>query len=79
MISEQKAEFIISLLTAKISELLAANTGKTITDSMRDFMATKTFLLLFNPRSYLYLESYAYIMDMLDAEYVGDIDRWMEI
>jgi hypothetical protein len=79
MISEQKAEFIISLLTAKISELLAANTGKTITDSMRDFMATKTFLLLFNPSSYLYLESYAYIMDMLDAEYVGDIDRWMEI
>lgn len=77
--NEQRAEFMINLMTAKVSELLATQNGKTITDSMRDFMTTKTFLLLFNPNSYLYLESPEYIMDMLDAEYSGDIERFMEV
>ncbi|MDR1663687.1 MAG: hypothetical protein LBR83_02025 [Clostridiales bacterium] len=78
-IAEQKAEFMINLLTAKIAEVLAVQNGKTVTDSLRDFLATKTSSLLFRPQSYLYLESPEYILDMLDAEYTGDIDRWLEV
>jgi hypothetical protein len=76
--TERRAEFMINLATAKVSELLATTSGKTITDSMRDFMTTKTYSLLFNPNSYLYLESPEYIIDMLDAEYAGDMERWLE-
>ncbi len=78
-ISEKKAEFMINLITAKIAELLAAKSGKSITDSMSEFMTTKTFALLFLPGSYLYLESPEYILDMLEAERSGDIERWLEV
>jgi hypothetical protein len=77
--SEKKAEFMINLMTAKIAELLAAKNKKSITDSMSDFMTTKTFALLFLPDSYLYLESPEYILDMLEAEYSGDMERWLEV
>ncbi len=46
---------------------------------MRDFMTTKTFSLLSTPQSYLYLESPMYILDMLEAEYSGDIERWLAV
>ena len=78
-VSGQRAEFMINLMTAKIAELLAAKNGKTVTDSMSEFLATKTYALLFSSESYLYLESPEYILDMLDAEYSGDIDRWLEV
>ncbi len=78
-ISEQKAEFMINLMTAKVAELLAAKGGKSITASMSEFMTTKTFALLFLPSSYLYLESPEYILDMLEAERSGDMERWLEV
>ena len=78
-ISEQKAEFMINLMTAKVAELLAAKGGKSITDSMSEFMTTKTFALLFLPSSYLYLGSPEYILDMLEAERSGDVERWLEV
>ncbi len=78
-VTEKKAEFMIDLMTAKIAELLAGQNNKSVTDSMREFMATKTFSQLFSPKSYLYLESPEYILDMLDAERSGDIQRWLEI
>jgi hypothetical protein len=77
--NEQRAEFMINLITAKIAELLAVKNAKTITDSMREFMATKTFSLLCIPHSYLYLESPEYIIDMLDAENSNDIERWLVV
>jgi hypothetical protein len=42
-------------------------------------MATKTYDLLIESGSYLYLESAEYVLDMLDAELSGDWERWMEI
>jgi hypothetical protein len=42
-------------------------------------MATKTFELLINPGSYLYLEATAYVEDMLNAEFAGDWDSWLEV
>jgi hypothetical protein len=77
--NEQKADFMIDMLTAKIADLLAAESGKSVTDSMREFMTTKTFALLFRPQSYLYLESPEYILDMLNAERSGDVERFLEV
>ena len=42
-------------------------------------MTTKTYELLANPKSYLYLEAAPYVEDMLDAELSGDWERWMEV
>jgi len=78
-ITEQSTIYMIDLLTAKIAEMLAAESGRTITDSMRDFMTTKTYALLLRPQSYLFLESPQYILDMLDAEKKEDTERWMEV
>jgi len=50
-----------------------------VTDAMRLFMATKTYELLTNPKSYLYLEAAPYVEDMLNAELSGDWKSWMEV
>ena len=42
-------------------------------------MKSKTYALLINPESFLYLESPAYVLDMVDAEQRGDWDRWLEV
>jgi hypothetical protein len=78
-VTDRRAEFMIDLMTAKIAELLTIANKKTITDSMREFMATKTYSLLLRPQSFLYLESPEYVLDMLDAERTGDIERWLEV
>jgi len=78
-ITRQSTIYMIDLLTAKISEMIAAESGAPITDSMRDFMTTKTYALLLRPQSYLFLESPQYILDMLDAEKTNDVERWMEV
>ncbi|GHU39037.1 hypothetical protein FACS1894105_13560 [Clostridia bacterium] len=77
--SVQNAYFLIDLLTAKISEMLAERNGQTITTAMREFMATKTFAVLARPQSFLHLESPEYILDMLDAENTHDTERWLEV
>jgi hypothetical protein len=46
---------------------------------MRLFMTTKTYELLANPKSYLYLEAASYVEDMLNAELSGDWESWMEV
>ena len=43
------------------------------------YMTTKTYELLSNPKSYLYLESAVYVEDMLNAELTGDWESWMEV
>ncbi|GHU43341.1 hypothetical protein FACS1894111_08770 [Clostridia bacterium] len=78
-VSAQNANFLIDLLTAKISESLSMENEKSITDSMREFMSTKTFAVLSSSQSYLFLESPAYILDMLNAERSGDFESWLEV
>ena len=59
--------------------MLAKRDGVTHTDALRRFMSTETYELLLDPESYLHLESAEYVLDMVDAEESGDIDRWMEV
>ncbi len=78
-VTDQSTRFTIDALVAKIAETLSRETRKTPTESLRDFMATKTYHLLLNPKSYLFLESPAYIKEMIEAERVGDWDTWLEV
>jgi len=48
-------------------------------EAVRQFMATKTYSLLFDKESYLYLESYEYVLDMLQSEEKGNWDEWLEV
>ena len=66
-------------ITAQVSDTYAENHDIPVTEAMRLFMATKTYELLINPKSYLYLESAAYVEDMLNAELSGDWESWMEV
>ena len=78
-ITEHTVPFCIDALTVRISEEYAKTNGISNTEALRIFMSTKTYELLIDPKSYLYLESMEYILDMLDAEFCEDWDRWFEI
>ena len=77
--NENTSQALIDLHIVKLVETLAERDGKSKTNCVREFMATKTYELLADPESYLCLESPAYILDMLDAERAGNWDRWLEV
>lgn len=77
--NENTCQALIDLQVVNLTETLAGREGKSKTDCLREFMASKTYELLAEPESYLCLESPAYVLDMLDAERSGDWDRWLEV
>ena len=79
IITEHTVPFCIDSLAARTSEQYAKANGISNTDALRSFMSTKTYELLIDPKSFLYLESMEYVLDMLDAELSEDWDRWFEI
>ena len=78
-IHENPTVFITDLLVTNVVDALAKKTGKTVTATLREVMESKTYALLLNPESYLYLESPTYVLDMIDAEQSGDWNRWLEV
>jgi len=76
--SEQKIQLCIDALAADVADKLAQESRITITAALQEFMGTKTYLLLFDEHSLLYLESAEYIFDMLQAEQCGNWERWRE-
>jgi hypothetical protein len=75
----QAMEFAADMTAAEVAKRYAEKKGISTTEGVRAFMATKTYALLINPKSYLSLESVEYVLDMLDAELRGDNERWLEI
>jgi hypothetical protein len=76
---KKTSQVLIDLHTVKLTEILVRREGKSKTECLREFMATKTYELLTDPESYLCLESPAYVMDMLEAERAGNWERWLEV
>ncbi|MDR1110480.1 MAG: hypothetical protein LBP92_07265 [Deltaproteobacteria bacterium] len=75
---ENAVAFIVKVLTANVAEELAHISGKSTTEALREFMATKTYDVLMKPNSLLYRESPACLVYMVEAERAGDWRRWME-
>jgi hypothetical protein len=71
--------FCMDTLAAEVTERYAQKENMTATEALRSFMATKTYDLLMDADSFLYLESTEYVLDMLDAEFSGCWDRWITI
>ena len=78
-INKQSAAFIINLIVTNVVDTLAKNSDKNVTEALRELMKSKTYTLLINPESYLFLESPTYVLDMIDAEQCEDWDRWLEV
>jgi hypothetical protein len=76
--NKNKIHLCIDALTADVADKLAEESGSTVTAALQEFMNTKTYALLFNEQSLLYLESAEYIFDMLQAEQRGDWEYWRE-
>ena len=79
--NEQKIQLrqsCIDALAADVADKLAQESCTEITNALHEFMKTKTYELLFDEHSLLYLESAEYIFDMLQAEQRGDWARWRE-
>ena len=78
-VNDNIVEICIESIAAQVADSYAEKQNITVTDAMRMFMTTKTYELLTNPKSYLYLEAAPYVEDMLNAELSGDWERWMEV
>jgi hypothetical protein len=78
-LNEQSIIFVTDLIVTNIVDELAQKSGKSATETLRELMKSKTYALLMNPEAYLFLESPAYILDMIDAEQSGDWDRWLVV
>jgi len=78
-VNDSVIEVCIESITAQVADAYAEKQNITVTDAMRLFLTTKTYELLANPKSYLYLEAVPYVEDMLDAELSGDWESWMEV
>ena len=77
--TKESVQFAIDTLAAEVVQAYAKENRMTGTDALRFLMKTDTYALLVNPESFLYLESFPYIIDMLDAELCGDTERWLEV
>jgi len=75
-ITAKTIQFCIDSLTAMIVEKYAKKNKKPATETLRAFMATETYKLLIKPKSYLYLETAEYILDMWNDEQKGDWESW---
>jgi len=73
-----KIQLCIDSLTADVGDIIASEQNISTTDALKQFMQTKTYELLFNENSLLYLESAGYVYDMLLCEQKGDWQRWRE-
>ena len=78
-VNENIVEICIESIAAQVADSYAEKQNISVTDAMRLFMTTKTYELLINPKSYLYLEAAPYVDEMLNAELSGDWDSWMEV
>jgi hypothetical protein len=78
-VNEGAIEICITSIAARVADSYADRQKIPVTDAIRLFMATKTYELLENPKSYLYLEAAPYVEDMLDAEMAEDWESWMEV
>jgi len=78
-VNDNVVEICIESITAQVADVYAEKQKISVTEAMRLFMTTKTYELLANPKSYLYLESAAYVEDMLNSELAGNWESWMEV
>ncbi|MDR2295900.1 MAG: hypothetical protein LBD95_03795 [Clostridiales Family XIII bacterium] len=78
-VNDNIVEICMESIAAQVADAYAEKHNIPVTDAMRLFMATKTYELLANPKSYLYLEAAPYVEDMLRAELSGDWESWMEV
>ena len=78
-VNDNVIEVCIESIAAQVANAYAEKQKMTVTDAIRMFITTKTYELLTNPKSYLYLESAAYVEDMLNAELSGNLELWMEV
>ena len=78
-LNEGTTNTAIESLIAQVSDSYAQSHSMSISEAMRFFMTTKTFELLINQKSYLFLETASYIEDMLNAELSDDWDSWTEV
>jgi len=78
-VNENVVEVCIESIAAQVADAYAEKQNIPVTDAMRLLMTTKTYELLTNPKSYLYLEAAPYVEDMLNAELSCDWESWMEV
>ena len=72
-------DFCKDIVTATVADELSHLDKKPATAALQEFMRTKTYELLLDSDSMLFLESPTYILDMVAAERNNDWEDWLEV
>ena len=78
-ITDERIEFVRRLKIKNIAEILSSDSEILFEEALRQFAKTKTYDLLEDNESMLYLESEPYILDMLKSEINEDWENWLRI
>ena len=78
-VNNNPVEFCIDILATRIAEEIVKQKRINTKEAIRFFLSTKTYVLLIDKESCLYLESLEYIMDMLSAEEEENWSWWFEV
>jgi hypothetical protein len=76
--TDNKIRLCIDALTADVGDTIAKVRNISVTEALAQFMETKTYDLLFDEKSLLYLESAGYIYDLWKDELSSNWQRWTE-
>jgi hypothetical protein len=78
-ITEGLLQLCIDSVAADVIDIYAKDKNMTVEEAFHVIMPTKTYSLLLKPHSGLCLESSEYVCDMLEDEFAGNWERWLEI
>ena len=76
---EKKQEIIIGYHIGSVAYRISIDKGVSKEEALESFEKTKTYNLLLNPDSELYLEDTEYVYDMYLNELAGDWKEWLKI
>ena len=78
-ITEGRIEHAKRSLMIRITRKIAIDNNIPIEDALKQFINTKTFELLMDTDSFLYLETPEYVYNLLKCEYNNDIEGWLKL
>lgn len=69
----------IEMITSFLVRYIQKNRGCTQDEALQFLMGTTTYEALNDRNSKLFCESKEYVLDMLQSELSGNIERWMQV
>ena len=78
-VTDGAIDLTIDIVATRLAEIISEKENIEHNEAVKKLMSTKTYKLLLNRETKLYLESVEHILDIIDAEEKNDIKRLLEV